>query len=159
MTAELPGADATRAGNAEREVVVGRLNDAFAEGRLDLAELDERVAQAYAAKTLGELRPLLADLPLTSESRPARPASATQPTTPPSRSPAPRSGRVAALPGWLRWQIYPWATVVGINVMIWLLVSIGSRSVAYPWPLWVAGPWGVVILAQALVARAERQHR
>jgi len=55
--------DALRAGTAEREQVVQRLNRAFSEGRLELGELEERVAQVYAAKTIGELRPLTADLP------------------------------------------------------------------------------------------------
>ena len=47
------GDGSLRAGNADRERVVAQLNTAFAEGRLDVAELDERVAAAYAAKTAG----------------------------------------------------------------------------------------------------------
>jgi uncharacterized protein DUF1707 len=52
-----------RASDAEREVVVRWLAHAFQEGRLDLAEYDERVQRAYAAKTHGDLEPLTDDLP------------------------------------------------------------------------------------------------
>ncbi|APU17512.1 MULTISPECIES: DUF1707 domain-containing protein [Actinoalloteichus] len=54
---------AIRASNAERETYAVRLQEAFAEGRLDVGELDDRLARAYAAKTIAELTPLVADLP------------------------------------------------------------------------------------------------
>ncbi|ASO22686.1 hypothetical protein FHR81_005248 [Actinoalloteichus hoggarensis] len=57
-----------RASNAERETFAVRLQQAFAEGRLDVGELDERLARAYAAKTIDELTPLVADLPPTAGS-------------------------------------------------------------------------------------------
>lgn len=52
-----------RASNAEREAVVERLEHAVAEGRITMAEFDERVTAAYAALTHGDLEPLVADLP------------------------------------------------------------------------------------------------
>jgi hypothetical protein len=52
-----------RAGDTDRQVVVDRLGIALREGRLDLAEYDERLRQAYAARTYRELDGLLADLP------------------------------------------------------------------------------------------------
>ena len=56
--------DAARAADADREAVAERLRIAAGEGRIDLAELDERLDQAYAAKTYGQLRILVADLPV-----------------------------------------------------------------------------------------------
>jgi hypothetical protein len=53
----------TRASDAEREAVVGRLRDAAGEGRLTVEELAERIDAAYAARTQEELEPLTADLP------------------------------------------------------------------------------------------------
>lgn len=53
-----------RASDSDRERIVEILREAVAEGRLDLSELDERVGQAYAARTYGELEPLVADLPV-----------------------------------------------------------------------------------------------
>ncbi|WP_051451819.1 DUF1707 SHOCT-like domain-containing protein [Actinospica robiniae] len=56
-------ADEVRAADADREATAERLRSAAAEGRIDLAELDERLEQAYLARTYGELRVITADLP------------------------------------------------------------------------------------------------
>jgi Domain of unknown function (DUF1707) len=55
--------DRIRTSDADRERVTGRLRDHFAEGRLTREELDERVTAALNARTFGELRRVLADLP------------------------------------------------------------------------------------------------
>jgi hypothetical protein len=55
-----------RAADADREAVAERLRVAAGEGRIELWELDERLGQAYGAKTYGELAALLADLPVPS---------------------------------------------------------------------------------------------
>ena len=52
-----------RASDAEREDTVARLHRALGEGRLDLAEIDERSTAAYAAQCRDELPQLLVDLP------------------------------------------------------------------------------------------------
>jgi hypothetical protein len=52
-----------RASNIEREKTVGILQHAVGEGRITMAEFEERVATAYAAKTRAELDVLTADLP------------------------------------------------------------------------------------------------
>jgi hypothetical protein len=52
-----------RASDADREAVVEVLRDAVAHGRLTFEEFEERTAQAYGAKTFGELQPLTTDLP------------------------------------------------------------------------------------------------
>jgi Domain of unknown function (DUF1707) len=52
-----------RASDAERDQAAEVLRAAFAEGRLTRAELDERIAGAYAAKTRADLRGLTSDLP------------------------------------------------------------------------------------------------
>ncbi|HEY6315334.1 MAG TPA: DUF1707 domain-containing protein [Streptosporangiaceae bacterium] len=51
------------AATADRERAVGVLRAGFTEGRLSQDELDDRVAQAYAARTYGQLWTLTADLP------------------------------------------------------------------------------------------------
>lgn len=58
-----PGAPEMRAGDADRERVAQVLREAAGDGRLTLAELDERLDAVYAAKTYGELAPLTRDLP------------------------------------------------------------------------------------------------
>jgi DNA-binding PadR family transcriptional regulator len=58
-----PSADQIRASDADREQAVASLRDHFAEGRLTRAELDERLITALSARTAGDLRRLMADLP------------------------------------------------------------------------------------------------
>jgi hypothetical protein len=53
----------TRASDRERDAVVQRVQDAFAEGRLDDTEFDERTRAALTARTHADLDTLLADLP------------------------------------------------------------------------------------------------
>jgi hypothetical protein len=52
-----------RASDAERELAVDILRVATGEGRLTVAELDERLETALTARTLSELAALTADLP------------------------------------------------------------------------------------------------
>jgi hypothetical protein len=53
----------TRASDRDRDAVLQRVQDAFADGRLDDTEFDQRMRAALTAKTHGELDVLLADLP------------------------------------------------------------------------------------------------
>jgi hypothetical protein len=52
-----------RAGDADRDRVAELLREAAGEGRLTLAELDERLDRTYAARTYAELEPITRDLP------------------------------------------------------------------------------------------------
>ena len=65
MTVE-PGGDqkpAIRVGDQDREAVVQRLQQAFAEGRLDDEEFDQRTRAALTAKHSSDLAGLTRDLP------------------------------------------------------------------------------------------------
>jgi hypothetical protein len=53
-----------RISNADRERVLGFLDAALSDGRLTLAEFDERVAGVHDAKTYGDIEPYLKDLPV-----------------------------------------------------------------------------------------------
>ncbi|MFG2134116.1 DUF1707 domain-containing protein [Streptomyces sp. NPDC048751] len=53
-----------RASDADRERVAEVLRDALAEGRLDMAEFEERLEATYQARTYGELAPITRDLPV-----------------------------------------------------------------------------------------------
>ncbi|WNI19757.1 DUF1707 domain-containing protein [Streptomyces sp. ITFR-21] len=52
-----------RASDADRDRIADILRDALAEGRLDATEHSERLDRVYAAKTVGQLEPLVRDLP------------------------------------------------------------------------------------------------
>jgi Domain of unknown function (DUF1707) len=57
------GSPETRVSDQQRELAAQELREHFAAGRLTEDELDERVQDAYAARTEAELRKLRADLP------------------------------------------------------------------------------------------------
>jgi Domain of unknown function (DUF1707) len=132
-----------RASDHDRQEVVDRLRDALEDGRLKIDEYIDRMGLAYQAVTDGDLAPLYADLPplgSTTGREVALPAWA-----PPACSS--RRAVLAGLPTTLKvlWMI--WLTAVSINVMVWALVSGTAARLVYPWPLWVAGPYGAALVA------------
>ena len=70
-----------RAADAGRAAVATALGRHMADGRLTLAEYDERVGAAWAARTYGDLAQLTADLPRRSAVRRPGP---TRPVPPPA---------------------------------------------------------------------------
>lgn len=57
------GGSVMLASHADRERAVDVLRAGFGEGRLEKGEFDQRIERAYAARTVGELALLVADLP------------------------------------------------------------------------------------------------
>jgi len=133
-----------RASDHDRQHVAEQLRRALEEGRLTMDEYVDRMEVAYQAATYGDLARLCADLP---PSTPviAGPQTAAAATAPPAVfAPA---GYLAGLPAVLKilWTI--WLAAVSVNVVIWALVSGTGGHLAYPWPVWVAGPYGAVLFA------------
>lgn len=52
-----------RISDADREKIAQVLHIAMSEGRITINELEERLTEVYAAKTVGDLKPVTADLP------------------------------------------------------------------------------------------------
>jgi hypothetical protein len=132
-----------RASDLDRQEVVDRLRGALVDGRLKMDEFEDRVGVAFQAVTYGDLAQLNADLPAVgskTEREAAPPALAA-----PAR--VPRRGFLADLPTTLKvlWTI--WLAAVSINVVVWALVSGTTAHLVYPWPLWVAGPYGAMLFA------------
>jgi uncharacterized integral membrane protein len=137
-----------RAADVDRQFVADRLKAALDEGRLSLGEYDERLREAYASKTYGDLDKILSDLPGSrpvehSQMVPAQPLYPTSMAQPPGSGYAP----LRSMPGWLAGVWGAWLVAVLVNVVIWLIVSVSTGEVIYFWPIWVAGPWGAVLLA------------
>ncbi len=84
-----------RASDADRERLAAELGEHVAAGRLTLDEFDTRTQQAYAARTMGDLATLTADLPV------------------PSAEPVAASGRWASPAVW-----YAIAAVVVLTVVL-----------------------------------------
>jgi len=151
-----------RASDADRQEAIERLRTALDEGRLKMDEYLERMGLASEAVTYGDLAPLYADLPQTGSV--ARPGPAAPPAAPRAAYPraAPQAAAVsrrgfAGLPAPLKvlWTI--WGAIVSVNLVVWVLVSATTAHLIYPWPLWVAGPWGAVLLAVSVsVTQARR---
>jgi hypothetical protein len=78
---------AMRVGDRDRDAVANRIQDAFAEGRLDDEEFDQRMRAALTARTSADLEALTADLPAAAQ----RPATA----VPAAAGPAPGKLAVA----------------------------------------------------------------
>ncbi len=130
-----------RAADADRAAVATQLGDQMSAGRLTVAEYDERLTRAYAARTYGELEALTADLPRPA-ARPAAPAPAARPAV---HGACGWSGGPSREAAWRNWAV----TAV-IVLIIWAATSIGSADLQYFWPIWVIGPWGAVLLTQTL---------
>ena len=144
-----------RASDHDRQEVVDRLRGALADGRLKMDEFEDRMGLAYQAVTYGDLVPLYADLPAVGQ-KPGR-----QAYRPALAAPACGYGHgvLSDLPAALKvlWTI--WLTAVSINVVVWALVSATTAQLAYPWPLWVAGPWGATLFAVSAGVRQMRRGR
>jgi hypothetical protein len=146
-----------RVSDAERQAAAEHLRLALADGRLDFVEYDDRLAKAFQAVTYADLDVLFTDLPATTRPRPAAPAVAASslPAAAPA-VPAVRSG-FAGLPPAMKilWGI--WGFVVTINVVVWLLVSLGGGP-AYFWPMWLAVP-GAALFGATAIVNSVRSHQ
>jgi hypothetical protein len=87
-----------RATDADRDAIAERLASAMSEGRLAADEYDQRLGQAFAAKTYADLGRLVADLPVSAHQG----APASPPTGPKRASPLPvvraNAGFIGGLP-------------------------------------------------------------
>lgn len=122
-----------RASDADRDRVAAVLREHTAQGRITMDEFHERLEQLYESRTYGELARLTADLPdVDLRNLPAKQ----------SAEPVERGGMHSGMQA--AWGV--WAVASSINWVVWLIVSLTSDGGVYPWPLWVMGPWGVILL-------------
>jgi len=136
----------TRASDGDRDRVAAALGAHYAAGRLTLEEFQERLDQAYAAKTLGELDDLLTDLPRTDLGQLAGQRDGTPPL--PER-PAPSAVQAPGGSHPAVWQ--PWLGIaIGIFV-IWLISGASS-----PWFLWAAVPLVFIMLRRRSMRAGHR---
>ena len=109
-----------RVSDSDRDAAVSDLSEHFQAGRLTAGEFDERMGRALAARTWGELRDLLADLPATrlASQAPAARSFSTQPR--------PLSGRSA--PPLI-------AVLAGIGITTAVLVNVTHGRLGFIWLL------------------------
>ncbi len=136
-----------RAADADRSAVASVLGEHMTAGRLTVAEYEERLTRAYAAKTYGELAELTTDLP-----------GGAAPAVRSGAMPARRADRPARHGGWHdadAWAWRTWASTAALVIGIWAVTSLATWEFLYFWPIWVIGPWGVVLLIQSFGGRDE----
>ena len=136
-----------RASDEDRDRAAAALREHLAVGRLTLEEFSDRLDQAYAARTTGELDQLMTDLPGADLQQfpgsPARrPAGRPLSPRPPSGWPA-RSGPGRLSPAW-RAAWGSWLAISLGTFVIWILSGASGGL----WFLWVAVPLGALMLGR-----------
>jgi hypothetical protein len=138
-----------RAADADRQQIAQRLQSALDEGRLTLHEYDDRVRQAYGARTYGDLLDLVDDLP--------QPGLKADDVRAQVRAEQRRVARRLPTALMVLWTI--WAALGAVNVAIWGLVVASTGEGVYPWPVWVLIPPGVTLLAVTIGVQTIRRQR
>ena len=136
----LPANAALCAADADRDRIHQVLAQAYAEGRLTRAELEERTGAVATARTLGELPPLVADL----VSVHGVPLGLLTPATLLEQATAEYvSDRRQALWGFL-----------SASVICWVIWGVTSAPAGFPWPVFVMLGTGLNVL-RTLVMRQD----
>ncbi|MFC9997584.1 DUF1707 domain-containing protein [Nocardia sp. NPDC127526] len=122
----------TRASDAERAQIADLLGRHMSDGRLDLAEYNERVARVYTTVYREELQQVLTDLPELTKAAVEKPRSRTR------------------FPIWQRIEGSAWLGVSLLVLGIWAAISLAAGEFTYFWPVWVIVPWGAVLVFRVL---------
>lgn len=134
-----PQAAPLRASDRDRDVVSGVLTEAYADGRLNREEYDERADATAAAKTLGELRELIADLV------PQTPIVASRSGIAGLSADALHARAVQHWQSELRQALTGFLIPTLVCWTVWLLTSMGA-GMYFPWPVFVTLGTGVNVL-------------
>lgn len=132
-----------RASDTDRDHVLAQLGEHYAAGRLNAEERQERAAAALAARTLGELGELMADLPLPGPV--AGPLARRDGPAGSSSSRLTRADRTAGP--------WPGAAVAGLGVIVTLYVLTGLLTGIW----WI--PWALIIVPAIRVISHARHRR
>lgn len=157
--------DRTLASDSERNRTVEQLTSAQVQGRLTLDELQHRTTAALRARTRGQLQELTSDLPgpfpVETSGMAQAPASLTvaEAHFEPPRERNPTAIVEALHPNGMRSAWTVWAAVSGANFVLWLLISVINDANVYPWFFWIAGPWGLALLAHTAHSKGSRHDR
>ncbi|MCD0447079.1 DUF1707 domain-containing protein [Glycomyces sp. A-F 0318] len=140
-----------RISNADRDEAIRQLQAALDEGRIDLAEFDERAKHTYEAKTNAELDLIFDDLPggRPKEGRLAPVDAAPQPADSGARDGAEQEAAERSR-GWLHDvpALRALVLVGGICTLIWLASSVSSGDFGNFWPIWPIMGLGIATFIQ-----------
>ncbi len=122
-----------RAGDRGRQKTATRLGHALAQGYLELDEYDQRLQTAFQTHTIGELKELLADLPLDRIRR---------------ADPRRRAARMAAARKSVRIHLAAFVAMTAVVLAVWT-----ATGVTYFWPIWPILGAAVGVFSHALAVR------
>jgi hypothetical protein len=151
-----PHAAALRASDRDRDVALGVLSEGYADGRLTREEYDERAGVAAAAKTLGDLPPLILDL---------------VPQTPSGAQLSTGTSEALHTKAVEHWQCQRRKALTGLLIptvicwAIWVMSGLGAHAATFhagfPWPLFVMLGTGAhltrVLLNRQVIVETERR--
>ncbi|RCG24420.1 DUF1707 domain-containing protein [Sphaerisporangium album] len=124
-----------RASDGDRDRVAAALREHCAQGRLTMEEFQERLELVYQGRTYGDLQKVTADLPdIDLKARPV-------PAPSPGKGVEPSDAQKGLKAAWASW-----AGAVAVCTVIWAMSDFGG----YYWPMWVAGPWGAILLVSTI---------
>jgi hypothetical protein len=126
-----------RAGDRDREKTAARLGQALAQGYLELGEYEQRVQTAFQTHTTGELKQLLADLPLDRIRR---------------ADPRRRAARAAAARRGVRIHLAAYVAMTVVVLTVWAAVA-ATTGASYFWPIWPILGAAIGLVSHALAIR------
>jgi hypothetical protein len=133
--------DAMRVSDEDRDQVATMLRDAVGRGQLTVAEVDERLAAAYAAVTRRDLVAVVSDLPQAVAPQPA---------------PAPVAHTAAAVPARrAEWRSWLGGTLLLLG--IWAMTSLIAGHALFFWPIFPIGFWALALITSR--GRSHASHR
>jgi uncharacterized protein (DUF1800 family) len=140
-----------RASDEDRDRAATLLREHHAAGRLDADEFNERLDKAYRAKTLGDLDEIMSDLPAIDLYRlpdaNLRRHNRGIPGASSMIEASARSGAIARHSRFSQAWMAAWSTWFTVSLVCFVVWAVNGTG-GYLWPLWVAGPWGAVMLAR-----------
>ncbi|HEY3546664.1 MAG TPA: DUF1707 domain-containing protein [Propionicimonas sp.] len=132
-----PANQGLRAADADRDYAVRLVEQARLDGRLTVAEAEDRAARASGSRTLGELLPLVGDL------------MAVAPTGTSARFDRGRRFMRGGAMGW-----------VGLALLfnaIWIMTSLSAGRPTYYWPMWPLFFMGLPLVMSLFANRNQSQ--
>jgi Domain of unknown function (DUF1707)/2TM domain len=133
-TATRPG---DRVGDTDRQKTAARLGQALAQGYLEMDEYEHRVQAVFQTHTTGELKELLADLPLDRIRR---------------ADPRRRAARMAAARRGVRIHLGAFVAMTIVVLAVWAAVAV-TTGAAYFWPIWPILGAAIGLISHALAIR------
>ena len=130
-----------RAGDRDRQKTAAYLGQALTQGYLEVDEYDQRVQAVFQTHTTGELKELLADLPLDRIRR---------------ADPRRRAARVAAARRGVRILLGAYFAMAAVVLTVWAAVAV-TTGASYFWPIWPILGGAIGLISHAMAVPGSRQ--